>query len=328
MKYRIFFITSLFYFSACQCGKEVSFSQKETQRSWEESRELLLENVMPNDWAAHPVQEFDHYGIIEVESEQTGIYKKIIEYEPISLSLFTWIRLNRSFKIHIFNFQNTLDAFGAYSRLRKPGLPSYAHRLLTPPSEAFYLPERLVVFRSHFLWIIEHALEDLALLKKVLNFMSSQVPNDELKHIPLDTLPVSNRVIGSEYYKKKNFLGLEHLRNCASAKYDPQESISIFICESGNKKEAKKGLLSHRDHVEYGLALGKPLVKTKEFSRQDRTLRVKYFFYTSGNYELYSFFTYDQYIFGITGSSSEAYTFAIANQIMEQLAFRPSLNGF
>ena len=210
IRYRIFFIVSLF-FIAChgrieKCSKEGVFSQEETQRSWEENKKLFPRNKILTDWKSLSFREFDHNDLKEkVNNEVTDIYKKIIEYEPISLSLFGWSHSDRSLKISVFNFKNTLNAFGAYSKFRKPSLPLYGHRLLTSPSEAVYLSERLIVFRSHFLWIIDHTKKDLALLEKILDFMLSQAPNEELKHILLDALPASDRVVGSLYYRKKTF---------------------------------------------------------------------------------------------------------------------------
>ena len=328
MRYRIIFILSLLYFSGCKCREGSSFSQEDIQRSWKENKKILFQTILPDDWIRQPIQEFSYYDIQGRVDIEEDMYKKILEYEPISLSSIQWKNTERpentenEFKIYLFNFKDTLHAFGAYSRIRKPDLPLYVHKGLTHPSQGVYLVGKLILFRSHFLWIIRHAVTDLVLLEKIVDSISKQVRNEELKHPLLDALPQSNRIPRSEYYKKENFSDLPYFKNCVSAKYDPHESINIFICASENPDQSNKSFSSYKKYLSSALALEEPSIKRKRFIRQERSIHVEYFSYTTSSYELSSLFKHGQYIFGIKGTNSQKYAFAIANQIMDKIGFQ------
>ena len=343
---------------SCRGKNQAGYTQAEIDASWKRTSQLLTQSFSQDKFQNGELKFLKKLeansleDIKNIQNKQGGniyenIYDKVIGYNPLSFVEAEWVdtqevvkgakepkpkeeekrtqNINNTnyIRILIFDMGNSMDSYGAYSRMSNENIPVYAHPLLTPPSEGTYLEGLLIIYHGDYLCLIEHSIKQLDLLKSFTTLFLKQMPNQpnqkEIKNNLLSTLPKGGLIQRSQIYTKRKVFKWPHLSECVTGKYAPHGSLQVFICDL---KDESKGLSAFNQHIEYvekDMSLAKPKSLEKEFKRESKVYKVNYFFYNAANYELHGIFHHGAFVFGILGASSEDYALAITNEILDNL---------
>ena len=305
---------SAIFLSACRIKNQAGYTSSEVKASWERSLQTL-DRVLLLDGKAGHVKKMDADDLLKKTDDQgTDIYKKISDYKPLSL-----VEIINDLRLLLFEMSSSMDAYGAYSILRNSAMLPYESSLLTPPSEAVYLEGRLMIYRGRYLWIIDHNMSQLNLVKDITASIAKKTPNEEIKSNLVDALPRGGLIRRSQIYTKKGPFGWPHLSECAIGKYEPQSSIQVFVCDLKSSSSGLRAFYDHISYVENEMSLGKHEPQKKDFKRKNGVQNVLYFFYNASNYELHGIFHIDHFIIGIIGANSKDYSLAIVNEALDRL---------
>ena len=318
---KFFLVFFLLVFVVCRDKDLPNYSRAKVRSSWEKSLRLL--KLLPERLAEIKTEHLDFSGIQKWsrQHKDDDFCQKILEYEPVSL-VFTQRTDQKDQKkiplrFFIFEMSSPLDAWGAYSKLRNPGVPSYEHPLLSRPSEGFYNPGRLVLYQGYHLYLIEHDIPQLPLVKKIVDLLLEHTKKASYDQSLMNILPQEKLIQRSVRYYKKSLPLWNHFRNCAVGQYPPHSSIKIFVCKRVREREAKRSFHRHHKYIQNDMGLGTAKINKKEFKTQAKSDEARYFFYSSSNYELHGIFWFKNFVFGILGSHSQNSVLALSEGILE-----------
>ena len=313
---------SLLSVISCRDKNYPNYDGAQTDKSFNNSINIIKK--IPKSWEAISTNQFSYDNIQAFTDRPNNyIYQLVLQYDPISLTIAECKDQQEVFlRLSIFEMNLSLDAWGAYSRLRNPSIPAYSHPLLVGFSEGFYLEGQIVLYQGSHLILIDHNITQLPLMKELITKLLTTIPNQSYDRFLVQSLPKGQLIRSSIKYHKKKWSVVDDFSRCVVGLYLPHGTIRVFICQFDNPKKSKMAFQKYCKKLQNEMGLGKCEVDTKDFLIRGKTLKANYFFYNAQNYELHGIFLFQKFIFGIMGSPSKNLSFAQSNEILGNISLR------
>ena len=217
-------------------------------------------------------------------------------------------KLPGSEHITVWGFTDAINAYSAFTRLRKKLESNRKDRVLHDADESFSTGNTIYWLKSAFLFRSNRSPDELSSIKSLFT-------GDEKKPTMLNWLPIEQFEKYSEIFYSGSFSLYPELVNCITAEYRWAEAGLIYACSLGDEIKAseafeavyKSQLKNNRIELQDGKA-----------KRSHRNLQMKFFFYKKDKLT-YSVYQIKSFVFGLRGKLSQNFAKAIINELIQVL---------